>query len=130
MTVLNNANTYLPGTTVIPGFLLISAITQSYPMVVTIVDSDENTYILNQLLRLFIPSSYGMTQANGLTGQIIAINGLNISLNIDSTLFDDFVTAAPGTSQPATVSPAGSRNLLFDNNSKQVPFQNLNNIGN
>lgn len=130
MTVPNNSNTYLPGTTVIPGFLLITAISRSYPMIVTIVNSNENTYILNQLLRLFVPSNYKMIQANGLTGQIIAINGLNISLNIDSTLFDAFVPAAPGTPQPATISPAGSRNLVFDNNSKQVPFQNLNNIGN
>lgn len=127
-----SSNTYLPPTVVIPGSLLITAITQTNPMVVTITDSDENTYIVGQLVRLTVPPAYGMTQANQLTGQILAINASNFTLDIDATQFDVFVIPGPGIaiSRPASLCPAGSRNLQYNNFTNKVPFQNLNNIGN
>lgn len=133
MTVLNNANTYLPGVIAIPSSLVITAITQSFPMVVTITVnpiSEANTYRVGQLTRLNIPRSYGMWQANGLTGQIIDVSGSNITLNIDSVLFDPFSIPGSNTEKPASLSPAGSRNLQYSNSTLQVPFQSLNNIGN
>lgn len=133
MTVQNNANVYLPGTIQIPSSLLITGITNAYPMVVTAsVNSmtSSNTYIVGQLVRLFIPRSYGMQQANQLTGQITAISGLSFSLDIDSRQFDTFVTPSGNVEQPASFSPAGSRNLQYDNTMGKVPFQSLNNIGN
>ena len=102
-------------------------------MVVTVDISnpttEANTYQAGQQVRLTIPWSYGMWQANGLTVQILAVNGLNISLNIDSTNFDSFVVPSSGEI-PATIAPSGSRNLEFSNGTRQVPFQSLNNIGN
>lgn len=126
------ANQYLPPTIAIPSALEITAISQSNPMVVTIsANSDQfNTYIPGQLVKLMIPHSYGMQQASGLTRQITAVNGSQISLNIDSSGFDPFVIPASTAEQPASLSPAGSRNLLFNNQTGQVPFQSLNNTGN
>lgn len=129
---MNNANTYLPGTLVIPGSLLISNMTQSIKMVVTIVDSEVNSYVVGQLVFLVVPKPYGMIQANGLTGQITNINGLDFTLDIDSTYFDAF-TVPPTLSsveKPASLSPAGSRNLQINNDTQRVPFQNLNDRGN
>ena len=125
-----SANTFLPPTPVIPGFLLITNITRANPMVVTITDSDENTYIVGQAVYLSVPASYKMFQANGLTGVITAINGDDFSLNINSTQFDTFVSPSVGQEQPATISPSGSRNLQFNNSTNRVPFQSLNNQGN
>lgn len=129
-----NANTYLPPAIVVPGSLLITAISRSYPMQVTFTDSEFNTYVVNQLVRLFIPINYGMQQANGLTGQIIRIDDqANILyLNIDSNNFDQFSVPSNGTyiAKPASLSPAGSRNLTLGNNDNFVPFQNLSNQGN
>lgn len=135
MPVPNDANTYLVGTIQIPSSLLITAITKAYPMVVTAsVDSEKaaNTYVVGQLVRLFIPRPYGMPQANQLTGQILAINGLDFSLDINSTQFDTFAVPVSGVNvgQPASFSPAGSRNLQLDNTTRQVPFQSLNDRGN
>ena len=134
MTVPNNANTYLPGTIAIPSSLVITAITQTYPMVVTCVvnaTTEANTYIPGQLVSLFVPYDYGMWQANGLVGQITAVNGLNFSLDIDATQFDPFVVpSSQYLVQPATMAPAGSRNLQFDNSTNQIGFQSLNNRGN
>lgn len=128
-----SANTYLPGTIVIPSALTITAITQAFPMVVTIIVNDVteyNSYIVGQLVRLFVPSTYQMIQANGIQGTIVNISASNFSLDIDSTNFDAFVVPPPYTEQPATLSPAGSRNLQFSNTTGKVPFQSLNNVGN
>lgn len=130
--MVNNANTYLPPTPVIPGALIIAAITQTYPMQVTFTDTDENSYIPGQLVRLLIPIKYGMQQANGQTGEILAINSNVFYLDINATLYDPFSVPpdAQFTVKPASLSPAGSRNLTFNNSTARIPFQSLNNIGN
>ena len=126
----NGNNIYLPPTPVVPGSLLISAITQSNPMIVTIVDSIYNTYIPGMLVTLTVPTSYGMFQANELTASIVAINGTNFSLNINSSPFDRFVAPGPSSpppSKPASLAPGGSKNL-YDVNVE--PFHSLTNQGN
>lgn len=89
-------------------------------MVVTV--TTPNMYIPGQNVYLSVPASYRMTEANALTGQIIGISGLNFTLNIDSTQFTPFVVPATYQEQPASLSPAGSRNLY---NVTTVPFHAL-----
>lgn len=113
----------------VPGMLLISGITQANPMVVTIINSIYNTYIVGQLVCLTIPPAYGMTQANELTAQIIAINGTAFTLNFNSIGFDTFVVPVGVTiSQPASLAPAGNRNIDITNISD--PFRSLTTQGN
>ncbi len=133
MTYPNNANQYLPGTIAIPSSLDITAMTQSYPMIATVVIDDvtqSNTYIPGQLVRLTVPKSYGMFQANQLTLKILMVVGNDLYLDIDSTYFDPFVVPMSTAETPASLAPAGSRNLEFNNSTNQVPFQSLNNRGN
>lgn len=130
--MVNNANVYLPGTIQIPSALEITAITNANPMVITIsVDAvtASNTYQAGQLVRLNIPYEYGMFQANGQVGQVIDVIGSNITVDIDSTHYDIF-SIPGGGEQPASLAPAGSKNLQYNNTTRQVPFQSLNNIGN
>ena len=131
MIVPNNANTYLPPVIAIPSALEITDITNSNPMVVTVnANSDQvNTYIPDQVVKLTVPPSYGMIQANGLSGVIIAVTSTTLSLNIDSTQFDSF-TMPSDSQQPASLAPSGSKNLSYNNSTNQVAFQSLNNIGN
>lgn len=107
----NGANYYLPPAIVIPGNLLIINISQSFPMAVSFTNSQVNTYVIGQAVRLFIPYAFGMQQANGLTGQILTIDdvGFVFYLNIDSTNFDPFI---PNTPIPVAGTPI---NLNFDN---------------
>ena len=129
----NDANEYLKGTIQIPSSLVITAITKTFPMIVTCeVDAitDANTYVVCQLVRLTVPNSYGMSQANQLTAQITAINGLDFSLLIDARGFDPFVIPAYNSEAPASLSPAGSRNLAYSNTTNRIGFQSLNNRGN
>ncbi len=128
-----SANPYLAPSPVVPGFLLITAITQAFPMVVSITDSDYNTYTVGQLVRLNIPASYGMQQANGQVGRITLVSGTNFSLNLNSSGYDVFTVpnplSIPTPSQPATLSPAGIGNGYY--NTQVEPFHSLNgNIGN
>ncbi len=126
------ANQYLPGVIQIPSMLLVTNITQSFPMVVTftVPPTGSNTYIAGQLVRLTIPRTWGMYQANGLIGKILSISSTTMALDIDSTYFDAFVDGSSSSEAPASLAPAGSRNLTFSNQTNQVPFQSLNNIGN
>lgn len=95
-------------------------------MIVTIVTP--NAYVSGQKAYFSVPFDYGMYQLDQLTGQILAVDSSNLifSVAIDSTKFDPFIIPSSGL-KPATVSPAGSRNLY---NIEQVPFKSLANIGN
>jgi hypothetical protein len=129
------ANQYLPPIIAIPSSLLITNITQSAPMIVSVqvgnVSTEAKTYIVGMAIKLFVPQTYGMYQANNLVGTIISINGSDLTLNLDSSLFDEFVIPSGiRIEQPATISPNGSRNYEYNNTSRVVPFQSLNNIGN
>lgn len=118
-----SANTLLAISPVAPPYLLISNITQANPMVVTVTTS--NSYVVGQIVHLTVPYPYGMIQADQQNGQITAINGLTFSLNIDSTQYDAFTTPSGNVPQPASLSPAGSRNLY---NVNFVPFHSINGL--
>lgn len=93
--------------------------------------TEANTYIVGMAVRLMVPQTYKMYQANNLVGTITEINGLDFTLNLDSSGFDTFVVPSGNLEQPATIAPNGSRNLQYNNtNINQVPFMSLNNIGN
>jgi hypothetical protein len=128
-------NAYLKPVILIPSSLEIIAISQALPMVITVQvqtpTTEANTYIVGMAVRLFIPKTYGMFQANNLVGTITDISGNDFTLDIDSSQFDPFVIPSGiTTEQPATISPNGSRNYQYNNLSKPVAFQSLNNIGN
>ncbi len=122
-------NQYLPPVIAIPSALEIVNITQAMQMIVTTTANTDqmNTYITGQLVRLTVPYSFGMYQANGLIGQIVSLNAPDLTLNIDSTGFDPFVTAQ---GQVASLAPAGSQNLQFSNQTATIPFQSASNQGN
>lgn len=129
-------NQYLPGVNTIPNSLIITGISNTMPMIITTTldntapNPRANTYQIGMNVRLTVPKSYGMYQANGLVGTIIGISGNIFAVNIDSSLFDTFVIPSSTAETPASLSPYGSKNLEYNNSTKQVPFQSLNNIGN
>lgn len=125
-------NQYLPPVIAIPSTLIITNISRSAPMVITftVPPNGANTYIIGQVVRLTVPKTYSMYQADGLTGRIVGLGVNTMSLSIDSTLFDTFSIPSGNFETPASLSPAGSQNLQFNNTTDQVGFQSLNNIGN
>ncbi len=132
MSFPNNGNIYLPGTIQIPSGGLITAITNAQQAVITININpltEANTYIPGQLVRLTVPVNYGMFQANNVTTQIQSISGDQLTVDLNTINFDPFVLSSTGTT-PASLAPAGSRNLAYSNSTNQIAFQCLNNIGN
>lgn len=133
MTFSLASNQYLPPTIAIPSALNITAITNSFPMVCT-VDFDvadmANTYIPGMQVALDIPWVYGMWQADKMSGTILSATPATITLDIDSRKFDSFSVPSSPVGKPATMVSNGSRNYQYDNNSRLVPYQSLNNMGN
>ena len=127
MTFNNGNNTYLPISPMLPMSLLITAITNSSPAIITVATA--NSYIPGMLVNLVIPSDYGMYQANGLTVQLLGVNGLNFTCLLDTTNFDPFTTPPAGVlyERPASLSPGGSRNSY---NITNIPFRSEGNFGN
>ncbi len=130
-------NQYLPGVNTTPNSLLILDITKSFPMVVTVVlfnnapNPRVNTYIAGMNVKFYVPKTYGMFQANNQIGNILRVNGNDLTIDIDSTGFDTFSIPITRVESSASISPYGSKNLEYGNNSiNVVPFRSLNNIGN
>lgn len=128
------ANEYLAPVTYIPSRLLILNIARTFPMLMTLFVPPgypvANTYLAGMLLRLYVPVTYGMRQANGLIGKILLVTGLDVALDIDARYFDPYVIPSGSVEAPASVVVFGSRNTLFSNDTRNLPFQTLNNIGN
>jgi len=117
-----------------PEFLYVTAISvgtaptvPTAGSIISVSIDPSNYYVVGQKVRFSIPSGFGMSQMNGLTGTITAINfdnsgaadvaAYNIVVDIDVSAFDAFVFPASATSptQPlfATVAPAGAK-TAFD----------------
>ena len=119
-------NIYLPPCPVIQPFLTITNITRARYCVVTVVE--ENTYVIGQLVNFFVPEDYKMVGIQGKTAEIVAVNAQNFTVDLDTRLFNSFVVpSGPTAIQPATLSPAGSRNIY---NNTTVPFHSAGNFGN
>lgn len=106
-------NVTLPFEQTLPRSLLVTAITKAKQAVITV--SPSNDYIAGQLVRLTVPHPYGMFQANGRTVEVVDSSGLTITVDMDSRLFDNFAAPNPALlptpSQPASLAPAGARNI-------------------
>jgi hypothetical protein len=76
----------------------IAAITNSNPLVVTTTFA--HTYATGLILRLIIPSAYGMQQANRLKAAITVTGPTTFTMPIDSTSFDTFVVPTLLMGQP------------------------------
>jgi hypothetical protein len=72
-----------------PSMRLIAAITNANPAVVTTTINHQ--YITGTIVRLDIPPSFGMQQANQLTGTIIVTGNTTFTINIDTTQFAPYI---------------------------------------
>lgn len=97
-----------------PEFLYVTEITKASSAVVRCSVDPTAYYVVGMKVRFSVPSSFGMTQMDGLTGTITALSSSNytMTVNIDSTAFSTFAfpltTASPTAALFATVAPAGA----------------------
>lgn len=82
-----------------PSQFEISAITLGTTTTVTTLQSPfgvDNNYVVGQLVRFLIPSTFGTRQLNGQEGYVIAIPGVNqVTVAIDTSRNYDLFIASP-----------------------------------
>lgn len=95
----------------------ITSITQAASAVVTL--SVDHGYVVGDLLRFNVPSEFGMTQIDGLIGEVTAINTTTntVTVNINSSAFTAFAfpTSASVPFTFAQTIPVGDDGLESDN---------------
>ena len=103
-----------PFAAVEPQFLYITEITQATQAVVRTSVNPGRYYVVGMKIHFSVPYSFGMTQINGMTGTITAINTTNytMTVDIDSSAFTAFAfpasSASPTAALFATLAPAGA----------------------
>jgi hypothetical protein len=76
-----------------PNVMLITAITQANPMVVTTAVS--HNLVVGQEVKIYVPSAFGMTQANGISAIITAVTAQTFTLgSVNSLGFTAFAWPA------------------------------------
>lgn len=96
----------------------VTAITKASSAVVTL--SVTHGYVVGQKVRFHVDSAFGMTEMDGLLGEITAINTSTntITVDIDSTSFTTFAfpssaTTAASKPTPAHIVPVGEANSIL-----------------
>ena len=113
-----------------PRWRFIANITRAANAVIT--TTVQHGYTAGQQIRIHVPDSvFGMTQINGLAGNIISVTSSTITTDIDSSAFSAFVfpagTEAPFT--PATIAPIGETADSAYANNLDDATQNIGFIG-
>ena len=97
-----------------PEFLYVTEITKATQAVVRFSQDPTPFYAAGMKMRFSVPSSFGMTQMNGLTGTIVSLSAANYTatVDIDSSAFTTFAfpltTLSPTAALFATAAPAGA----------------------
>lgn len=99
---------------------VIGSISNSYPAVITTTFAHQ--YKTGLIVRLNIPTGYGMTAINQKYTPIIVTSPTTFTMDLDTTELDPFVapTAYPYSSQYAQVTPIGEVNEILTNATQNV----------
>lgn len=105
-----------------PESLFVTNISKATSAVVSLSVDPSQYYVVGMKMYFSVPNGFGMTEINGLTGTITAVNAAsatanigayNVTVDIDSTAFTAFAfpvtTLSPTAPLFATVAPAGAR---------------------
>lgn len=110
----------------LPSNFTVTAITRGVNTTVTTTSSTSapstNNYVIGQLVRFNIPSTFGIQQLNGQSGYVIEVTPPNqFVVNINSSFYDSFnpspaygptppQVAAIGDTNSGTINPSGRTN--------------------
>lgn len=92
----------------------------------TIVTTEDNNFVIGQLVRLFIPNGYGCIQLSGKTGYIISLPASNqAEVLIDSSQNVNQFIAGSETNSPA-ITPIGDVNTgIISSSGRNIPTTNI-----
>jgi len=103
-----------------PAMRIIDSISNAAEMVVT--TTFDHDYESGLIVRLWVPESFGMIEADKLVGAITVLTSDTFSLPFDSTYFNLFAspTTFPDNYQQAQVVPVGEINSSLDQATRNV----------
>lgn len=104
-----------------PAMRLVTDITRAVNASVT--TSFAHNYETGDIVRLIVPDGWGMFQANGKLGTITVTAPTTFTIDIDSTMFDPFVTPpnpSPEVISVAQVVPVGEVNSKLTQATRNV----------
>ncbi len=116
----------------LPEYLFITGITQATQAVVKV--STLHDYVAGMKFRFDIPSTYGMSQADGLSVTIVSVTDYTLTVDLDTSGFDAFAfpTSASSVNQSrfATLAPDGQKayydavnDVQYGYNVQEAPFR-------
>lgn len=95
-----------------PAMRIITNITQDY--IAEVTTSFSHNYSTGLIVRLIVPVTFGMTQANNFKGEITVTSDVTFTIPLNTINFDAFITPAGTTSEQdkfcAQVIPVGEVN--------------------
>ncbi len=103
-----------------PAMRIISAITNAFPAEVTTTFA--HNYETGYIIRLVVPSLYGMQQVNQLYAEIVVTGAATFLFAIDTTSFDVFLVPDPLPQDydlPQTI-PIGENNSMLTGATQNV----------
>lgn len=109
-----------------PRKVQITGISQANPMVVSV--SENHDYVVGGIIKLSVPTEFGMTEADGIQAEITAIGTNTITLgSVDSTAFTAFAfpaTAGVPVSFPEVI-PVGEDGTILTNAKENIGQRGL-----
>lgn len=90
----------------VPAYRFIANITQAQNAVVTFTAT--HTYTPGEILSFRVSNAYGMYQMNNLQGRVLSTTNTTVTLDIDSSSFNPFVTPSSTGAYPAMAVPSSS----------------------
>jgi hypothetical protein len=114
MTVQSNQGLYNSGT-YIPFLCDITGITSSAQQSV-VTTAVTHGFVVGNQVQFLVPQQWGMVQMNGLKGLVLSITSNTLTVNIDSSQFNPFIT--PSVTLPVVIDtpqviPIGGQNTGY-----------------
>lgn len=119
-----------------PEFMFVTNISTASQAVVSTSVDPSLYYVIGNKIHFSVPSSFGMSEINQLTGTILAVNAVsatanigayNVTVDIDSSAFTAFAfpasTSSPTAALFATFAPAGSKTSFDPNTLVQTGYE-------
>jgi hypothetical protein len=120
-----NAQKIFPGNEFFPLAHRIVGMTAANPCVIT--TATNHGYVANQIIRVHVPSAFGMVQANNLVVHIASVTATTITTDFDSTSFTAFAWPA-ATAVPisyAEVNPIGEASSILTQAETNIGFRGI-----
>lgn len=107
-----------------PSMFFISGVTLGQTTIVT--TTENNNYVIGQLVRLIIPKTFGCVQLNEISGYVLSIPSPNqVELDIDSSRNVNQYTASSANTQAQILAIGDTNTGIISSTGRNIPTTNI-----